>query len=195
MPGTVQSPANSTREVILISSILIYILMIYESERRLVVSDSLSPHELYGPRNSPGQNAGMDSLSLLQGISPTQGSNPGLRHSRQILYQLIYQGSPLFNLCEALNLIYLIYVKLNNNKTQTQMSQFRSLLSSSLQVYYRGKSFCTGMKIAALFWLHTVCLLLCKVCMLAHLSYTIALKSLIFHLICMMNNLRFSYVW
>ena len=75
------------------------------------------------------------------------------------------------------------------------MSQFRSLLSSSLQVYYRGKSFCTGMKIAALFWLHTVCLLLCKVCMLAHLSYTIALKSLIFHLICMMNNLRFSYVW
>ena len=83
MPGTVQSPENSTREVILISSILIYILMIYESERRLVVSDSLSPHELYGPRNSPGQNAGMDSLSLLQGIFPTQGSNPGLAHCRQ----------------------------------------------------------------------------------------------------------------
>ena len=34
------------------------------------------------------------SLSLLQGISPTQGSNPGLPHCRQILYQLSHQGSP-----------------------------------------------------------------------------------------------------
>ena len=35
----------------------------------------------------------MDSLSLLQGIFPTQGSNPGLPHFRQILYQLSYKGS------------------------------------------------------------------------------------------------------
>ena len=74
------------------------------------------------------------------------------------------------------------------------MSQFRALLSSSLQVYYGGRYFCTGMKIAALYWLHTLCLLLCKVCMLAHVSYRIALKGFIFHLICMMNNLRFSEV-
>ena len=33
--------------------------------------------------------------SLLQGIFPTQGSNPGLLHCRQILYQLRHQGSPL----------------------------------------------------------------------------------------------------
>ena len=33
------------------------------------------------------------SLSLLQGIFPTQGSNPGLLHCRQILYQLSHQGS------------------------------------------------------------------------------------------------------
>ena len=33
-------------------------------------------------------------LSLLQGISPTQESNRGLLHCRQILYQLSYQGSP-----------------------------------------------------------------------------------------------------
>ena len=31
---------------------------------------------------------------LLQGIFPTQGSNPGLLHCRQILYQLSYQESP-----------------------------------------------------------------------------------------------------
>ena len=43
---------------------------------------------LYDPRNSPGQNIGMGSLSLLQGIFRTQGSNPGLLHCRQILHQL-----------------------------------------------------------------------------------------------------------
>jgi len=32
------------------------------------------------PWNSPGQNTGVGSLSLLQGIFPTQGSNPGLPH-------------------------------------------------------------------------------------------------------------------
>ena len=49
---------------------------------------------LYDPRNSPGQNIGMGSLSLLQGIFRTQGSNPGLLHCRQILYQLSHKGSP-----------------------------------------------------------------------------------------------------
>ena len=34
------------------------------------------------------------SLFLLRGIFPTQGSNPGLLHWRQILYQLSHQGSP-----------------------------------------------------------------------------------------------------
>ena len=35
----------------------------------------------------------MGSLSLLQGIFPTQGSNPGLLHCRWILYQLSHEGS------------------------------------------------------------------------------------------------------
>ena len=65
-----------------------------ESERWLVVSDSLWPHGLYSPGNSPGQNIGVGSLSLLQGIFTTQRSNPGLPHCRQILYQLYHQGSP-----------------------------------------------------------------------------------------------------
>ena len=43
--------------------------------------------------NSPGQNSGVGSLSLLQGIFPTQGSNIGLQHGRWILYQLSHQGS------------------------------------------------------------------------------------------------------
>ena len=45
-------------------------------------------------RNSPCQNIEVGSLSLLQGISPTQGSNPGLPHYRRILYQLSHKGSP-----------------------------------------------------------------------------------------------------
>ena len=49
---------------------------------------------LYSPWNSPGKNTGVGSLSLLQGIFPTQGLNPGLPHCRQILYQLSQKGSP-----------------------------------------------------------------------------------------------------
>ena len=44
-----------------------------ESESHSVVSDSLRPHGLYSPWNCPGQNTEVGSLSLLQGIFPTQG--------------------------------------------------------------------------------------------------------------------------
>ena len=64
-----------------------------ECESRSVVSDSLRPHGL-SPWNSPGQKTGVGSRSLLQGIFLTQGSNPGLPHCRQILYQLSQKGSP-----------------------------------------------------------------------------------------------------
>ena len=65
-----------------------------ESESHSVVSNSLWPHGLYSPWNSPGQNTGVGSLSLLQGIFPTQGSNPSLPHCGQILYHLSHKGSP-----------------------------------------------------------------------------------------------------
>ena len=64
------------------------------SESHSVVSVSLQTHGLHSPWNFPGQNTEVDSLSLLQGIFPTQGSNPGHLHCRQILYQLSHQGSP-----------------------------------------------------------------------------------------------------
>ena len=51
------------------------------------MSDSLRPHGPYSPWNSPGQNTGVGSHSLLQ------GSNPSLPNCRQILYQLSHQGS------------------------------------------------------------------------------------------------------
>ena len=58
------------------------------------MSASLWPHGPYSPWNSPGQNTGKGSFSLLQGIFPIQGLNPGLLHCRWILYQLSYEGSP-----------------------------------------------------------------------------------------------------
>ena len=44
--------------------------------------------------DSPGKNTGVGFHTLLQGIFPTQGSNPGLPCGRQILYHLSHQGSP-----------------------------------------------------------------------------------------------------
>ena len=63
------------------------------SESHSVMSDSLQPHGLYSPRNSPGQNTGVGSLSLLQQILTIQESNWGLLHCMQVLYQLSYEGS------------------------------------------------------------------------------------------------------
>ena len=65
-----------------------------KSESHSVVSDSIVMDYIYSPWNSPGQNTGVGSLSLLRQIFPTQGLNPGLPHCRQLLYQLSHKGSP-----------------------------------------------------------------------------------------------------
>ena len=62
------------------------------------------------PWNSPGQNTGVGSLSLLQGISPTQGSNPGLTHCRWILYQLSHQGSPTIHIYVCVCVCVCVYI-------------------------------------------------------------------------------------
>ena len=67
---------------------------LHESESRSVVLDSLQPHGLQSPWNSPDQNTAVGSHSLLQGIFAAQGSNQGLQHCKWILYQLSHQGSP-----------------------------------------------------------------------------------------------------
>ena len=65
-----------------------------DSESHSVVPNSLQPHGLYSPWNSPGQNTGMGSFSLLQWVFPTQGLNLSLPHCGRILYQPSHQGSP-----------------------------------------------------------------------------------------------------
>ena len=70
------------------------LLLSAESASRSVGSDSSWPCELYSPWNAPGQNNGVGSLSLLQGIFPTQGLNPVFPRCRQILYQLSHKERP-----------------------------------------------------------------------------------------------------
>ena len=59
------------------------------------VDCSLSGSSVHG--DSPGKNTGVGCHALLQRIFPTQGSNSGLPHYRQILYHLNHQGSPSFS--------------------------------------------------------------------------------------------------
>ena len=58
---------------------------------RSVMSNSLQPHALYSLQ---ARILGVGSLSLLQGIFPTRGSNPDLPLCRRILYQLSHKGNP-----------------------------------------------------------------------------------------------------
>ena len=67
--------------------------------RRSVMSTLCDPLDgnppgssVYG--HSPDKNSGVDCHALFEGIFPTQGSNPGLLHCKQILYHLSHQGSP-----------------------------------------------------------------------------------------------------
>ena len=75
---------------------LCFYLKTTTTESFSVMSDSLWLHRLYSPWNFLGRNTGVGSLSLCQGIFPTEVSNPGLPHCRWFLYQLNHKGSPCF---------------------------------------------------------------------------------------------------
>ena len=59
------------------------------------MSDSLQPHGVYSPWNSPGQNTGVGSLSLLQ-IFLTQGLNPGLPNAGRFFTSWITGEAPKY---------------------------------------------------------------------------------------------------
>ena len=65
------------------------------------------------PWDSPGKNTGVGCHFLLQGIFPTQGSNPSVLDCRQILYHLGHQGSPqmLMHVCNFLKLFPLVIIE------------------------------------------------------------------------------------
>ena len=70
-----------------------YILELIVNGSHSVVSDSLRPHGLYSLWNSPGQNTGVGSPSLLQGIFPIQGLNPSLHIAGGFFTKWSYEGS------------------------------------------------------------------------------------------------------
>ena len=80
------------------------------------MSDSLRPHGLYSPQNSPGKNTGVGSLSLLQGIFPTQGLNPGLPHCRWTLLPAEPQGKPKNTGVGSLSLLQQIFTTQESNQ-------------------------------------------------------------------------------
>ena len=114
--------------------------MCKESESCLVMSDSLPPHGLYSPWNSPGQNTGVGSLSLLQGIFPTQGLNPGLLHCRWIFYQLSHEGSP--SILEWVAYPFSSGSSLSRNRTRISCiaGSLPAELSEKLKRMYRKKT-------------------------------------------------------
>ena len=57
--------------------------------------------------DSPGKNTRVSCHALLEGIFPSQGSNPGLLHCRQILYRLSHQGSLNNSIVKSSNLLRL----------------------------------------------------------------------------------------
>ena len=76
-----------------------WILFWFQNGLLKIYSDSLQPMDCSSPGtsvhgDSPGGNIGMGCHPLLQEFFPTQESNPGLPHCRQILYYLSHQGSP-----------------------------------------------------------------------------------------------------
>ena len=75
------------------------------------------------PGDSPGKNTGMGCHALLQGILPSQGSNPCLPHWRQILYRLSHQGNP-----------YVTVKQINN--TVAGRGEMETLLYTPCEVMY-----------------------------------------------------------
>ena len=71
--------------------------LVVQSCPTLCDSMDCSPPDSSVHGDSPGKNTEVGCHALLQGIFPIQGSNPGLLHGRQILYQLSYQGSPVMS--------------------------------------------------------------------------------------------------
>ena len=116
-----------------------------ESESGSVVSDSLRLWTIYSPWNSPGHITGVGSLSLLQGIFPIQGSNPGLPHQVDSL-PAEPQGKPKITGVHSTSLLQRIFPAQKSNQGLEhcrwilhQMSYQGSLIHS---VFYEIESLC-----------------------------------------------------
>ena len=100
------------------------------------VKFSFWPHGLYSPWNSPGQNTRVGSLSILRGIFPTQGSNPGLQHCRRIISQLSHRGRPSELRILIISIFDIWYFITNKNLYSTSLSNLQFLVFLNFPFVY-----------------------------------------------------------
>ena len=87
-----------------------------ESERCSAMSDSLQPHALYSPWNSPGRNTGVGSLWLLQGNLPNPGIEPRSPTLQVDSLQAEPQGKPKNTGVGSLSLLQGIFLTQGSNR-------------------------------------------------------------------------------
>ena len=109
--------------------------------------------------NSPGQNTGVGSLSLLQGIFPSQGSNPGLLHCRWILHLLSHKRSPKKGNAKECSNYRTIALISHTDKVmlkilQARLQQYMNRELADVQAGFR-KGRGTGDHIASIHWIIT----------------------------------------
>ena len=90
------------------------VIGVSENESHSVMSYPLWPHGLYSPWNSPGQNTGISSLSLLQGIFPTQGLNLCLPTLQVDSLPAVPQEKPKNTGVSSLSLLQWIFLTLES---------------------------------------------------------------------------------
>ena len=83
--------------------------------------------------DSPGQNTGVGCHALLQGTFPTQGSNPGLPHCRQIFQHLNHQVSPEENIIYAKRIEELLRLRMRNTRGKKLIIEWFDKSTGSLQ--------------------------------------------------------------
>ena len=102
--------------------------------------DSLWPHGLYGPWSSSGWNTGVHSFSLLQGIFPTHGLNPGLPHCRGIFTSWVSASASVLpmNTEDWSPLGWTGWISLQSKglTLKSPAPQFKSISSSALSFLY-----------------------------------------------------------
>ena len=110
--------------------------MYIESESHSVLSNSLQPHGLYSPWNSPGQNTGVGSLSLLRGIFLTQRLNPDLPLQADYL-PAEPQGKPKNTAAGSQSLLKWIFLTQESNQGLLHCRQILYQVSYLIHIYHK----------------------------------------------------------
>ena len=95
------------------------------------MSDSLQPHGLYNPWNSPEQNTGVGSFSLLQGNLPSPGIESRSPALRVDSLPTEPQGKPIIynSLCYLITVVILVHKKSQHLIDRIQKEMLKSITS------------------------------------------------------------------